>query len=549
VIRLDNDALIKVTMARYTKARDKKLQWEPLYRNAQDYLVPHRQTFDSVTPGQDKSNADKVFDSTALNAMADFVSNMASAIVPHRKNWMSLLPGNAIEEKDMDSAKEQLEKITKIFFQYLHSSNFHTEFSTACNDLAVGTGALLVTKGTKTKPLQFQAVAISDIYLEQGPFGRIDTAFRCLSEAYRNVQETWPDADLSADFYQLIEETPEAESAYIEACLAGEYDYPEETPQGDVRMVKKYGYRYVVIHEATKTLLVNRVQKSSPWVVFRWETLPGEMYGRGPALKALPDVKSLNVTKKLLLQGANRAIMGIWLAQDDGTINTNTLSALKPGTIIPVDYTSGERAGLVELPFNANVSLAQFVFQDMQTGIKRMMFSEPLGRVDLPVKSALEMQLRQQEWSRRIGSAYSRIEYECLNPLISRCLYILDEMGLIDLGGYLVDGEIINIDFTSPLAQSQDIEDLQAIEAYVSGVLQMFGPEIGLGLCKPEVVAKRRAQLLGVPKDITPNDEEIAQMKQALVQKSAMEAAAQQQQLMVNEGPSVEGEQEIVENE
>lgn len=541
VTPLDSQAIVQNVIKRFEAAKSKKALWEPLYRDCMDYLAPHRQTFNVQTEGQSKTNADRVFDSTAVSALDDFVSNLVSAMTPHRKRWMKLIPGYMVEDQSREKAAAELEKITYTYFQHLHMSNFHTEFATSLSDLGVGTAALLLHKGTKSRPFNFEAVPISEIYLERGPYGRIDTAFRYFKEDARNVQQVWPDAEFTDDLLAQFEKTPEQEHCFIEGTLAGEYTFKEMDAAGKVTEVKRYGYRYVVMHEATKTLIVNRVQRSSPWVIFRWSTLTGEIYGRGPALKALPDTKSINVTKELLLKGANRSILGIWLVQDDGVINFENLKQLKPGMVIPVDYTSGDRAGLVELPFNGNPNLAQFVFNDMQIAIKRMMFSEPLGRVDLPVKSVYELQSRQQEWARRIGSPFGRLEYECLIPLIRRGLYILNELGLIDMAPFTQDGEYMGIDFVSPLAQSQDLEDLQAIDAYLTGNLQTLGQEMAMAMTKMDKVAQHRARLLGVPLDMVPTQQEFDQMKQAAAQQAALQTQQQVQQVMA-EGQALNGQ-------
>ena len=44
--------------------------------------------------------------------------------------------------------------------------------------------------------------------------------------------------------------------------------------------------------------------KSSPWVTGRYSKVAGEIRGRGPALQALPDVRSLNKAKEFVLQKA-----------------------------------------------------------------------------------------------------------------------------------------------------------------------------------------------------------------------------------------------------
>ncbi len=51
----------------------------------------------------------------------------------------------------------------------------------------------------------------------------------------------------------------------------------------------------------------------------------GEIYGRGPVITALPDIKTLNKVKELVLKNASLAIAGVYTAADDGVLNPNTI--------------------------------------------------------------------------------------------------------------------------------------------------------------------------------------------------------------------------------
>ena len=72
----------------------------------------------------------------------------------------------------------------------------------------------------------------------------------------------------------------------------------------------------------------------SPFIAFRWLKAPGEIYGRGPVAKALPDIRTANKVVELVLKNASIAATGIWQAEDDGVLNPATVR-LEPGAIIP----------------------------------------------------------------------------------------------------------------------------------------------------------------------------------------------------------------------
>jgi hypothetical protein len=165
--------------------------------------------------------------------------------------------------------------------------------------------------------------------------------------------------------------------------------------------------------------------------------------------------------------------------------------------------------------------LSQIIINDLRQAINEMMFAEPLGPVDLPVKTATEVSLRQQELSKRIGSAFGKLQYELITPLINRVLDLLDEQGLIDLGPFRVDGNTIAIQHISPLALAQNEEEFSNMLRYAETLTNLFGPQIAIGLLNPDVFSRTAAEKLNVPQEVVPSEQEFALIKQALQQQAA----------------------------
>ena len=57
--------------------------------------------------------------------------------------------------------------------------------------------------------------------------------------------------------------------------------------------------------------------ETNPYIIFRWSLSSGELYGRGPVMRALPDIKTANKVVELVLKNATIAVSGIW--QDSGS--------------------------------------------------------------------------------------------------------------------------------------------------------------------------------------------------------------------------------------
>ena len=505
---------------RFGQAKSRKDLWIELYRDAQDYAAPQRETFDEEWKGHRKDGSQLVFDSTAQDSIMTGVSNLHSSLVPPMKRWIELKAGTALQgDSQYDKA---LESITEVLFSHLHNSNFDTQVSESFQDLFIGTGALLAFEGTPQQPFNFVNVPLSQLYLEEGPNHRIDTAFRLFAMTARNIEKQWPDAQVHEELRDIIDESPDKELKFIEATLPEKVELYD---RNEADIVEVDGYKYYVIEENSKQIIVERAMRSSPWIIFRWANLPGEIYGRGPVLTALPAIKTLNEQVKILLQAASIATLGMYTVADDGVVNMDNIK-LGGGALIPVTSNGSQVQGptLAPLPTPGNPNLAQLVIESQQAQIKRILFGDPLGDVNLPVKTATEISLRQQELSKRIGSAFGKLQYEFISPLVNRLLDILDSLGLIDLGEFKVDGNTLAIEHISPLAQAQDEEDVLKNIRLVETMAQLYGPQAAMALTDPFAFGRVMAEKLNVSQDILATEEQEQMIKQALAQQAAQGA-------------------------
>lgn len=487
---------VEQRLQRFDKAKERRINWEETYKDALRYTAQRRETFDFHERGEKKNT--EIFDSTAISAVQKFASNIQSGMVPPFKKWTKLVPGTEIAPENQAQAAEQLEAVNDTMFKFLHASNFDTQVSESFVDLGMGTGALLVLEGDDANPLNFVAVPLSELYLEEGPYGRIQTVFRQFRMNSRNIKAQWPKGTLPED-------TPEDK----------DIDVIESTIFDEVTK----NYEYSVMLKDSKHEVFKEDQKTSPWVVFRWSKMPTEVFGRGPVLDALADIKTLNKTVELLLKSAALKMIPTFVAADDGVINPFNIK-IEPGGIIPVAPFGPGGSPLQPLQVGGDINLGQFVIDRMQSRIDDMMFTNPLGDVNLPVKTATEISLRQQDLANRIGSSFGRLQFEFIGPLVNRVLDILDRRGLlpVSLGDIKVDGKAISIDYQSPLAQAQDEEELVNTLRYVETIVGTVGPQMLPMFVNIQEFAKIVSKNLGVSEKLQTSDEQRAQAMQLIAQ-------------------------------
>ena len=366
----------------------------------------------------------------------------------------------------------------------------------------------MVQPGDDINPLNFIPVPQFLVSFEEGANGQVDNVYRRMRLKGESIMRQWPDAIIPDDLQKKIDQKPTEDLEFIEATILDQ---------------KRGDFCYHVIHKESKTELVYRRMVESPWIVSRYAKVAGEIYGRGPLITALPDIKTLNKTLELLLKNASLAIAGVYTAADDGVLNPNTVKII-PGAIIPVARNGGPQGeSLKPLPRAGDFNVSQIIMNDLRMSIKRILLDESLPPDNMSARSATEVVERMKELSQNLGSAFGRLINETMIPLVTKILRVMDERGLIDLP-LKVNGLEIKVSAVAPLAMAQSMEDVQNVLQFAQ-IVQGAGPEAQMTL-KTDAMMDFIAEKLGIPQKIRNTQEERMMMAQQMA--DAAQQVAQQ---------------------
>jgi len=510
MMRLSAEDVLK----RHDKALTKKEDFRSLYEECYEFALPQRNLYDGYyegkVSGQKKMN--RVFDSTAINSTQRFANRMQSGIFPPQRKWCRLEPGPDIPEERKEEAQAALDIYSDKLFASLKQSNFDIAIGEFLLDLSVGTAVMMVQPGDDINPLNFIPVPQFLVSFEEGANGQVDNVYRRMRLKGESIMRQWPDAEIPEALQKKIDQKPTDDLEFIEATVLDQ---------------KRGDFCYHVIHKESKTEIVYRRMDESPWIVSRYAKVAGEIYGRGPLITALPDIKTLNKTLELLLKNASLAIAGVYTAADDGVLNPNTVKII-PGAIIPVARNGGPQGeSLKPLPRAGDFNVSQIIMNDLRLSIKRILLDESLPPDNMSARSATEVVERMKELSQNLGSAFGRLINETMIPLVTKILRVMDQRGLIDLP-LKVNGLEIKVSAVAPLAMAQSMEDVQSVLQYAQ-IVQQAGPQAQMTL-KTDAMMDYIAEKLGIPQKIRNTQEERMMMQQQMAQ------AAQQ---MAQQAPEV----------
>ena len=514
-MRLTPDQILK----RQAAAQSKKDEFQQLYQDAYEFALPQRQLYGVWEGGATGSKKmQRVFDSTAINSTQRFANRLQSVVFPPQRKWAKLEAGSDIPLERRQQAQAVLEVYQDKMFTMLNQSNFDIAMGEFLLDLAVGTACMMVQPGDDVQPLNFIPVPLFLVSYEEGANGQVDNVYRRMRMKGESIQRQWPDAKIQDDLARRIEQKPTDDIELLEATI---YDY------------KRGDYCYHVIDKSSKEELVYRRRKMSPWVISRYMKVAGEIYGRGPLMTALPDIKTLNKVKELLLKNASLAVAGVYTAADDGVLNPNTVKIV-PGAIIPVARNGGSQGpALLALPRSGDFNISQLVINDLSASIKRILLDESLPPDNMSARSATEIVERMKELAQNLGSAFGRLINETMIPVTAKILEVMDERGLIDMP-LRVNGLEVKVTPVAPLAMAQNMEEVNSIMQYMQ-ISQGLGTD-GQLVIKTDVLVDYLADKLGVPASVRNTAAERAvlmeemrnqQQQQAIGQAMMMQAQAQ----------------------
>ena len=355
-------------MEREAKAQARKDLWRSIYEDCYEYALPQRNLYDGYyegrVPGQSKMS--RVFDSTAVHATQRFANRLQAGLFPPYKQWCRLEAGTGIPQEQAAQAQTILDNYNVRMFDALRQSNFDLAMGEFLLDMAVGTGVMMITPGDEATPIRFTAIPQYLVAIEEGSHGNVSNIYRKLRVKAEAIMREFPDAQMTVELEEAMTRSPEKELDLTDAVI-----FDNETGR----------YHYHVLWTTKRQELVYREMRSSPFIVSRYLKVAGEVYGRGPLVTAISDIKTLNKTLELVLKNASLAIAGVYTAADDGVLNPQNIK-IQPGAVIAVARNGGPQgASLSPLPRAGDFNTSQIVVNDLRMNIKKIMMDDTCRQI------------------------------------------------------------------------------------------------------------------------------------------------------------------------
>ena len=510
--------LTKNLLSRYERLEGQRQNWETHWQEVADYMQPRKADVTKKRARGDK-RMEQVFDSSPIQAVELLAASLHGMLTNPSTPWFTLrFKDEDIENED--EAKLWLEEATATMYTAFNRSNFQQEIFELYHDLITfGTAAMFIEEDDDDI-IKFSTRHINEVFIAENDKGRIDTIYRRFNISARAAIQKFGDA-VSSDVQGKAKKNPYDEVEILHAVYPRSEFNPNKKDKANMPFESVY-----MEYKNGNELSVGGF-KEFPFVVPRYLKASNEIYGRSPAMTALPDVKMLNEMCKTTIKAAQKQVDPPLLVPDDGF--------LLPVRTVPGGlnfYRSGTRDRIEPLNIGANNPLGLNMEEQRRDSIRAVFYVNQLMMQDGPQMTATEVIQRNEEKMRLLGPVLGRLQSELLKPLIDRVFAILFRNNMLPPAPEFLSGRDIEIEYVSPLAKAQKSSELQSIMRAIEilGSMQNISPVFDY--VNFDNLVKHLADIVGMPQKLLKSQNQVnAEREQAAAQAAEQQQMAQMQQV------------------
>jgi hypothetical protein len=511
----------------FDQLKTERAQLDSLYQDISLRIWPDYAVFNR---SKDSVEGDKrsfeLLDSTGAVALDRYASAMMKMTAPSNQTWHKL----AVSDEALGArgdVKQWLEYVNNVLFRrrYAKQSNFASQYLECCKTIgAFGPMATYIDEvfphGSGRGFTRYTPLHLATTYFTEDAFNRINGMARRIDMTAYQMAEKFGRETLPPKILEALDSPSQASKQQKWEVI--HIVQPSPLVNGGVT-----GFTYLSRYSCREgyNVLLESGLRTLPIAASRFSTMPGEKYGRSPAMLVLPSLKMLNEMKRTYLKAAHKMVDPPLLAFDDGIISVIKTA---PGRVTPGGLDDQGRPLVRPIESNARLDWAQVAMDDERRPINEVFLVtlfQILAEEPGPQQTAYEVAQRQSEKATLLAPAIERLQSEYHGPLIEREIDIATEAGEIPpMPQALMDRfDEIKVEYLGELSQAQKADE-------VAGILRAAEVAPAFAALDPSSVKKVRWDMaygrlvegLGMSQKFIRSDEE---MDEARAEDEQMQAA------------------------
>jgi hypothetical protein len=457
--------------------------WTSRWRDITEYLLPFAGRYFVQDRNKPKS-FNSIYDSTATRALRILAAGMMAGMTSPARPWFRL----AVMDDDLmdrDSVKLWLARVETIMRAIFAKSNTYRSLHSMYEELGAFSTAVNIIEPNFKTVIWNTSLTAGEYAIACDPEGRVNTVYREFEMTVAQIVEefVWDDMAKSFDWSRV---TPVVKTMWDTAKGFDQW-----------RPVLHVIEPRLISERAATSGYMSRLPKNMPWrscyleldmadnnevlresgfeelpvLGVRWHTRGRDIYGNGPGMEALGDVKQLQheqLRKGQAIDFMVQPPIGI-----PGAAKGREIDRMPGGVSHLGAAGSNDRAHNL---FDVKLDLGHLLndINDVRVRINQAFYADLFLMISndqrrMPV-TAREIAERHEEKLLMLGPVLERLHDEMLAPLIETTFMRMVRAGILPPPPSELQGMDLKIEFVSTLAQAQKAVGLASVDRLIGTV-------------------------------------------------------------------------------
>lgn len=503
-----------------------RTSWIDHWRDINRMVSPRMGRFigDKVNDGKKKHH--NIYDGSATYSSRVLSAGMMAGLTSPARPWFNLTTPDP-DLAEFGSVKQWLHQVVLRMRDVFSRSNLYNVLPSIYRELGdYGTACLFAQEDDK-EVLRFFPFTIGSYMLATDDRMRVDTVYRQFKMTCAQIVGRWGKQNCSRAVCTAYDRGNYDE--WFEVVHAIEPNMARDAKMRDNRnMPFRSVYYELACDQGEEKVLGQSGYFEFPAMAPRWDVTGEDVYGHGPGMDALGDVKSLQKEQLRKHEAIDKLVNP---PMTGPTSLRNTPASLLPGDVTYVDVVSGQQGFQPAYQIRPELQALLLDIQDCRQRISRAYYEDLFLMLANDTRSnitAREVQERHEEKLLMLGPVLERLNDEQLDPLIDRTFSVMLRRGMLPPPPPELEGVDLKVEYISVLAQAQKSVAVSGIERFVgfAGQIATFKPDV-LDKVDLDQIIDEYGEAMGVPPRVIVPDDDVAAIREGRAAQQAQMQAAQ----------------------
>ncbi|MFQ5471509.1 MAG: portal protein [Dehalococcoidia bacterium] len=510
---------------RLASLKKERSSWLNQWRDISAIIQPVRGRFLITDQNRGENRHQDIIDSTGTRALRTLAAGLMAGMTSPARPWFRLSVADH-ELGERPAVHRWLADVTDVLRAIFARSNVYRALHSKYEELgAFGTAAGLL-EDDFDKVLRSHVLTCGEYMLAQNHRQEVDTLYREFNMPARSVAQMFGFKRCSTAVQNLIRtKNYDAGVPIVHAVEPRQDRDPRKLDAINMPWASVYFER----GSREKEVLRESGYRDFRVVAPRWSVIGGDVYGRGPSMEALGDVKQLQ--RSQLMKGKAIDYQADPPVQIPTSLKNSDDVDLLPGGTSYYNEAAGPNSG-IRNAFEVNLNLAYLLedIRDTRERINQAYYVDMflmISQMDTQ-RTATEIAARQEEKLLMLGPVLERLHNELLDPYIDVTFNRALRAGILPPPPEALQGADLKVEYLSMLAQAQKAVGLNAVDRVLGTVGAVAGvrPEAADKLNIDELI-DGYSEMLGIDPDFIVANEDVAIIRQNRAQMQIEAAQAQ----------------------